>query len=103
MIIVIYWQFIDQGQVGLNSSHSLDASKYDQKVSRQSRKIVIAKKNLQETNKVLRLLIRIRSENCSNGVKLRFEYDHIAPSGFGVADQEGIDSYVLFGLNTTYV
>ena len=37
------------------------------------------------------------------GVKLRFEYDHIAPSGFGVADQEGTDSYVLFGSNTTYV
>ena len=102
MIIVIYWQFIDQGQAGLNRSHSLDASKYDQKVSRQSRKIVIAK-NLQETNKVLRLLIRIQSENRSKGVKLRFEYDHIARSGFGVADQEGTDSYVLFGLNTTYV
>ena len=51
----------------------------------------------------LRLLIRIRSVNRSKGVKLRFEYDHIAPSGFGVADQEGIDSYVLFGSNTTYV
>ena len=32
-----------------------------------------------------------------------FEYDHIAPSGFGVADQEGTDSYVLFGSNMTYV
>ena len=51
----------------------------------------------------LRLLIRIRSENRPKGVKLRFEYDHIAPSGFGVADQEGTDSYVLFGSNTTYV
>ena len=53
--------------------------------------------------KILRLLIRIRSENRPKGVKLRFEYDHIAPSGFGVADQEGTDSYVLFGSNTTYV
>ena len=56
-----------------------------------------------ETSKFLRLLIRIRSENRPKGVKLRFEYDHIAPSGFGVADQEGTDSYVLFGSNTTYV
>ena len=39
----------------------------------------------------------------SQRVKLRFEYDHIAPSGFGIADQEGTDSYVLFGSNTTYV
>ena len=56
-----------------------------------------------ETSKILRLLIRIRSENRPKGVKLRFEYDHIAPSGFGVADQEVTDSYVLFGSNTTYV
>ena len=49
------------------------------------------------------LLIRIRSENRSKGVKLRFGYDHIAPSGFGDADQVGINSYVLFGSNTTYV
>ena len=41
--------------------------------------------------------------NRSKGVKLRFEYDHIAPSGFGIADQEGTDNYVLFGSNTTYV
>ena len=60
-------------------------------------------KLLQKTDKILRLLIRIRSVNRSKEVKLRFEYDHIAPSGFGVADQEGIDSYVLFGSNTTYV
>ena len=103
MIIVIYWQFIDQGQAGLNRSHSLDASKYDQKSLKTKSKNCDCKKNLQETNKVLRLLIRIRSENHSKGVKLRFEYDHIAPSGFGVADQQGIDSYVLFGSNTTYV
>ena len=51
----------------------------------------------------LMTLIRIWSENRPKGVKLRFEYDHIAPSGFGVADQEGTDSYVLFGSNTTYV
>ena len=56
-----------------------------------------------ETSKIWRLLIRIRPENRPKGVKLRFEYDHIAPSGFGIADQEGIDSYVLFGSNTTYV
>ena len=48
-------------------------------------------------------LIQIRSVKRTKGVKLRFEYDHIAPSSFGIADQEGIDSYVLFGLNTTYV
>ena len=30
-------------------------------------------------------LIRIRSVNRTKGVKVRFEYDHIAPSGFGVA------------------
>ena len=54
-------------------------------------------------NNIYMLLIRIRSVNRSEGVKLRFEYDHIAPSGFGDADQVGIDSYVLFGSNTTYV
>ena len=34
---------------------------------------------------------------------LRVGYDHIAPSGFGDADQVGIDSYVLFGSSMTYV
>ena len=34
---------------------------------------------------------------------LGFECDHIAPSGCGDANQEGIDSYVLFGSNTTHV
>ena len=52
---------------------------------------------------IYRLLIQMRSVNRSKGVKLRFGYDHIAPSGFGDVDQEGIDNYVLFGLNTTYV
>ena len=33
---------------------------------------------------VLRLLIRIRSENRPKGVKLRFGYDHIAPSGLAM-------------------
>ena len=61
---------------------------------------IICKKKLQ---KILRLLIRIRPENRPKGVKLRSEYDHIAPNGFGVADQEGANSYVLFGSNTTYV
>ena len=37
------------------------------------------------------------------GVKLRFGYDHIAPSGCGDANQEGTDSYVHFGSNTTHV
>ena len=60
---------------------------------------IVRKKDL----KSLRLLILIRSENRSKGVELRFEYDHIAPSGSGIADQEGTDSYVLFGSNTTYV
>ena len=74
------------------------------KVSRQSQITGILKKKIvQETDKILRLLIRIWLVNRSKGVKLRFEYDHIAPSGFGDADQEGIDSYVLFGSNTTYV
>lgn len=60
---------------------------------------IVCKKDL----KNLRLRIRIRSENHSKGVELRFEYDHIAPSGFGVADQEGTDSFVVFGSNTTYL
>ena len=34
-------------------------------------------------------MIRIRSINRPKGVKLRFEYDHIAPSGVGYADQSG--------------
>ena len=37
------------------------------------------------------------------GVELRFGYDLLAPSGCGDADQVGIDSYVLFRSNTTYV
>ena len=49
------------------------------------------------------LPVRMRPETHPKGVKLRFECDHIAPSGFGDADQEGTDSYVLFGLNTTHV
>ena len=60
---------------------------------------IVCKKRLQKT---LRPLVRIRPENRPKGVKLRFEYDHIAPSGFGVANQEGTDSYVLFGSNTTF-
>ena len=36
-------------------------------------------------NKTLRLLIRIWPVNRSKGVKLGFEYDHVAPSGFGIA------------------
>ena len=60
-------------------------------------------KKLKPNREKMRLLIRIRSENRPKGVKLRFEYDHIAHNGFGVADQEGTDSYVLFGSNTTYV
>ena len=54
-------------------------------------------------NKIQGFLIRIRSVNRSKGVKLRFGYDLLAPSGFGDANQEGTDSYVLFGSNTTYV
>ena len=38
------------------------------------------------------------------GVKLWFRYDQEAPNEFWPwADQEGYDSYVLFGSNTTYV
>ena len=38
------------------------------------------------------------------GVKLWFKYDQEAPKWvWQYADQPGIDSYVLFGLNTTYV
>ena len=54
-------------------------------------------------NKIQGFLIRIRSVNRSKGVELRFGYDLLAPSGYGDADQVGIDSYVLFGSNTTYV
>ena len=41
--------------------------------------------------------------NRSKGVELRFGYDLLAPSGYGDANQVGIDNYVLFGSNTTYV
>ncbi len=38
------------------------------------------------------------------GVKLWFKYDQEAPKWvWQYADQVGIDSYVLFGSNTTYV
>ena len=56
-----------------------------------------------DNNNIQRLMIRIRSVNRSKGDKLRFGYDNIAPSGFGDADQVGINSYALFGSNTTYV
>ena len=52
---------------------------------------------------IYRLLIRIRSVNRPKGLKLRFRHDHIAPRGFGNANQVGIDNYVLFGSDTTYV
>ena len=78
---------------------TLEHFRHDQKNFKWNPKFVY-KKRLQ---KIWRLLIRIRPENHPKGVKLRFEYDHIAPNGFGVADQEGTDSYVLFGSNTTYV
>ena len=99
MMIVISRRLIIENQAGFKYKpliYTLDVFK------RASNKIpkIICKKKLQ---KILRLLIRIRSENRPKGVKLRFEYDHIAPSGFGVADQEGTDSYVLFGSNMTYV
>ena len=59
---------------------NLDLNK---KVSRQNPKIVF--KKLKPKEKKSRLLIRIRSVNRSKGVKLGFEYDHVAPTGFGVA------------------
>ena len=68
--------------------------RYEQKVSKPKR---LRSKNLIQTKRKSRLLIRIRSINRSKGVKLGFEHDHVAPSGFGIADQEGTDSYVLFG------
>ena len=43
------------------------------------------KHNLTLYSKGWGFLIRTRSVNQTKGVKLRFEYDHIAPSGFGVA------------------
>ena len=54
-------------------------------------------------NKIQGFLIRIRSVTRSKGVELRFGYDLLAPSGCGDANQVGIDGYVLFGSNTTYV
>ncbi len=52
-------------------------------ISKTAQKTVF-KKLKQNRKKNLRLLIRIRSVNRTKGVKLGFEYDHVAPSGFGV-------------------
>ena len=41
-------------------------------------------------------LIRIRSVNQTKGVKLRFEYDHIAPSGFGVAPIKRVPTAMFY-------
>ena len=53
----------------------------------------------------LTTLIRIRSTSVPKGVKLWFKYDQRQPPNeLGTfANQMGIDSYVLFGSNTTYV
>ena len=52
----------------------------------QNKKQRLFPKKLKPNRKTyLRLLIRIRSVNRTKGVKLGFEYDHVAPSGFGVA------------------
>ena len=52
----------------------------------------------------LMMPIRIRSTSDQKGVKLWFIYDQEAPKWvWQYADQMGIDSYVLFGSNTTYV
>ena len=71
----------------------------NKKVSRQNQRLF----SKTETKKNRGFWFEYDQKNRPKGVKLRFEYDHIAPSGFGDADQVGIDSYVLFGSNTTYV
>ena len=43
------------------------------------------KHNLTMYSKGWGFLIRIQSVNRTKGVKLRFEYDHIAPGGCGIA------------------
>ena len=58
--------------------------KYDQKSLKTNPKDCL-QKLLDKIDRILRLLIRIWSVNRSKGVKLGFEYDHVAPSGFGVA------------------
>ena len=68
----------------VNRNH-IYASDMNKKVSRQTQKTVFNKKLKQNRKKNLRLLIRIQSVNQTKGVKLGFEYDHVAPSGFGVA------------------
>ena len=60
---------------------NLDLNK---QVSRQNPKIVF-KKLKPDTKKKSRPLIRIRSVNRTKGVKLGFEYNHVGPSGFGIA------------------
>ena len=45
---------------------------------------IVCKKLKQNIKINLRLPIRIRLVNQTKGVKLGFEYDHVAPSGFGV-------------------
>ena len=45
----------------------------------------------------LTTLIRIRSVDRTKGVKLGFEYDHVAPSGFGVAPTKSVPT-AMFSL-----
>ena len=42
-------------------------------------------------------MIRIQSVNHSKGVKLGFEYDHVAPNGFGIASIKRV-STTMFSL-----
>ena len=57
---------------------------------------IVCKNLNQIERKKLRLLIRIRSVNRSKGVKLGFEYDHVAPSGFGVAPIKMVPTVMFF-------
>ena len=73
--------------------------RYEQKVSKQTQKTVF-KKVKSNKEKKRGFSFEYDQEAGPKGVKLGFKYDHEAPYWiWHCADQEGTDSYVLFGSN----
>ena len=91
MMIVTCWRLIVQRQAGFKRNHTYMLQIWAKSLKTQ--KIVC--KNLNQIK--TRFLIRIRSVNRFKGVKLGFEYDHVAPSGFGVTPTKRVPT-AMFSL-----
>ena len=80
---VIHWQLIVEEPSRFKLKPYLQLDSRQQKTSKT--KEYLSNNVHQVLRKIWRLLIRIRSVNQTKGFKLGFKYDHVAPSGFGVA------------------